>query len=138
MTQLTYHRILVTGSRRFTDAQALEAALLDTWHDTTQLGGQMLVVHGACYPMPDPSGNRPYRSADWLTHLWCVARSIPDEPHPADWHTHGRAAGPLRNQAMVDLGAHLCIAARLGASTGTRDCTRRAHAAGIPVHEVTA
>lgn len=25
-----------------------------------------------------------------------------------------------------------------GRSTGTRDCTRRAHAAGIPVHEVTA
>ena len=137
MTQLTY-RILVTGSRRFTDVHALEAALLDTWHDTTQLGGQMLVVHGECYPQPDRSGQRPYQSADWLTHLWCVAHGIPDEPHPADWHTHGRAAGPLRNQAMVDLGAHLCIAARLGASTGTRDCTRRAHAAGIEIVEVAA
>ncbi|GHE33275.1 hypothetical protein GCM10017673_40260 [Streptosporangium violaceochromogenes] len=132
------YRILVTGSRRLTDAHALEAALTNTWHDVTQLGEEMLVVHGACYPQPNASGQRPYRSADWLTHLWCATRGVQDEPHPADWHTHGKAAGPIRNQAMVALGAALCIAAPLGASTGTRDCTRRARAAGIEVVEVTA
>lgn len=125
MTQLTYYRILVTGSRRFTDVQALEAALLDVWHDVTQFGGRMLVVHGHA------------RGADRLADAWARCNGIPVERHPADWSI-GRAAGPLRNQHMVNLGAHLVLAFPTGASTGTRDCTRRAHAAGIEIVEVTA
>lgn len=59
------------------------------------------------------------------------------EVHRADWDTHGRAAGPIRNQAMVDSGADLCLAfpssRRVRGRTGTGDCMRRAKEAGIPV-----
>ena len=34
---------------------------------------------------------------------------------------------------MVNAGADLCLAFPLGESRGTRDCVRRADAAGIPV-----
>jgi hypothetical protein len=37
---------------------------------------------------------------------------------------------------MVDLGADLVLAFPLGKSEGTRDCIRRATAAGIHVREV--
>lgn len=121
---MTY-RILITGSRRYRDAQAVEEALLDVWHDATQLGADIVVVHGHA------------RGADRLADAWARRNGIPVERHPADWSI-GRAAGPLRNQHMVDLGAHLVLAFPAGASTGTRDCTRRAHAAGIEIVEVTA
>ncbi len=52
---------------------------------------------------------------------------------PADWDTFGKAAGPVRNQAMVDKGADLCIGIVTSIeSVGTRDCLQRAHLAGIP------
>lgn len=119
------YRVLVTGSRRWSDVQALEGALLAVWHDITQLGGDMVVVHGNA------------RGADRLADAWARRNTIPVERHPADWSL-GRRAGPLRNQAMVNLGAHLVLAFPAGAATGTRDCMRRARAAGIEVVEVEA
>ena len=48
------------------------------------------------------------------------------------------AAGPVRDQAMVDAGADLCVAFHraIGNSKGTKDCLRRALAAGIPCYLV--
>lgn len=57
---------------------------------------------------------------------------------PADWKTHDKMAGPIRNQAMVDKGADLCIGLIThGSSVGTRDCLQRAHLAGIPCLTIT-
>lgn len=56
-------------------------------------------------------------------------------PIPADWKAHGRAAGPLRNQKMLDkhrpdvVYAFRCA----GKSNGTDDMIRRSRAEGIPV-----
>jgi len=53
----------------------------------------------------------------------------------ANWRTHGKAAGPIRNQQMLDEGRpHLVVAFPGG--TGTADMVRRAKAAGVPVMEV--
>lgn len=112
-------RILVTGSRDWTDREKVEEYLY-------LLSGEEgnVLVHGAC-----PTGAD--RIADELTYAqpWTVER------HPADW-TLGKAAGPLRNQAMVDLGADVCIAFLLPGSRGTVDCAARAEAAGIRVVRV--
>jgi hypothetical protein len=62
--------------------------------------------------------------------------------YKADWDTHGNAAGPKRNQQMVDdglalkrlFGAELhCLAFPAPDSRGTHDCARRARAAGYNV-----
>lgn len=66
-------------------------------------------------------------AAQW--ELW----GLPVEAHPADWRSCGRAAGLIRNQRMVDLGADLCLAFPLGESRGTWDCVARARKAGIEV-----
>jgi hypothetical protein len=59
--------------------------------------------------------------------------TISTETHKADWTTHGKGAGPLRNQKMVDLGADIAVAYMHEGSRGTADCVARAKKAGIEV-----
>lgn len=122
-------RLLATGSRRHTGKGFIWRVLDGYLAEHPDL----VVVHGACYPQKRSDGSRADISADWLVHLWCQARGVPDEPHPADWQAHGDAAGPIRNQHMVDLGANECAAFPQPGSRGTHDCIRRAKTAGIPV-----
>lgn len=53
------------------------------------------------------------------------------EVHPADWGRYGKAAGPIRNQEMLESGIDLVIA--LPGGRGTADMVRRAEGAGVPV-----
>lgn len=119
-------RILVTGSRNHDDPYQVRRAL-QALVEMAQLRGQFaVVVHGDC-----PSG------VDFYAAKWCEHTGTTVEAHPAQWDTHGKAAGPLRNQKMVDLGADVCIAFPVGESRGTRDCMARAEKAGIPVFDMT-
>lgn len=56
------------------------------------------------------------------------------ERYAADWTQYGNAAGPMRNQAMLELGkpteAH---AYPMKGSRGTWDMIRRLRDAGVPV-----
>ena len=121
-------RVLVTGTRNGGTRWMghVYHALMEAWKVNDK--PSLTVVHGDC-----PTGID--KGAD------VVARRMgfTVEPHPADWAKLGKRAGPMRNQAMVDLGADLCLAFPMGESRGTRDCMRRAEAAGIPVeiHEIT-
>lgn len=58
------------------------------------------------------------------------------ETHPANWNAHGKAAGPIRNQQMVDSGADVCFAFFIEGveSRGTSHCLRATVKASIPVH----
>ena len=114
-------RILITGSRMWVNREAIAAELSSAIVGVSA----PVVVHGGC-----PTGADAI--ADRLARLYGCAVEV----YEADWDQHGRAAGPVRNQKMVDLGADVCLAFPLGDSRGTRDCMRRAFAAGIPVREV--
>lgn len=137
--------VLVTGSRTWDDQQAIADALLDVWHDATQLVSeqvQFTVVHGDC-----PTG------ADAMAKQWAIDNGVFHIAVPADWAApcteqcpptlhrktsskHGEycpLAGHHRNQRMVDMGADLVLAFRRNNSRGTTDCIRRAERAGIPV-----
>jgi hypothetical protein len=61
---------------------------------------------------------------------------VPYESYPADWATHKRAAGPIRNQQMLDTGIDLCIGFHpdITKSKGTKDMLTRASKAGIPTY----
>lgn len=122
------NRVLVTGSRDWSDAVVLSWALTRTAIDpeTRLLRPDLVVVHGDC-----PTG------ADAMAQSFCEFLGVPTERHPADWSKYGRGAGPIRNQEMVDLGADLCLAFPLPGSRGTANCMKLARAAGIPVFECT-
>jgi hypothetical protein len=116
-------RVLVTGSRAWPDGAAVHQKLRRV--ALRQGFGRLVVVHGAC-----PTG------ADAFADEWARENAdagVTVEPHPADWDTHGKAAGPLRNTHMVQLTADLVLAFPLGASRGTRDCMSKAQQAGLSV-----
>lgn len=118
-------RILVTGSRNWTDRGAVRDALL-----------RALGVHGwheAVLVVGDATGADAIAAELWAADLSGSFRLGPIEHHVAEWRTEGRAAGPRRNQRMVDAGATVCLAFPLERSKGTWDCIHRANEAGIPV-----
>ena len=109
-------RILVTGSRTWADATTI-AAVLRRWRTP-----DAVLVHGGA------------RGADRIAARIWRARGLPTEEHPADWPRHGRAAGPIRNQQMVQAGADVCLAFIQDHSRGATDCATAAEYAGIPTH----
>lgn len=112
-------RILVTGSRNYGYYQRIKRAIQD--ERLNAKADSVTIVHGGA------SG------ADALAGRVAEENGWPVEMFFADWEKHGKAAGPIRNQEMVDSGADVCLAFPIGESKGTRDCMRRAEKAGIRV-----
>lgn len=75
------------------------------------------------------------KGVDALAREWARKMSCPLETYFADWDEHGKAAGPIRNQRMIDEGKPDLVVAFPG-GRGTADMVRRARAAGIEVIEV--
>ena len=74
--------VLVFGGRDFTDWRLLYAVLDGL--DIAEL------CHGAA------------RGADFYAGAWAQERGVTCTAFPADWAKHGKAAGPIRNQKMLD------------------------------------
>lgn len=117
-------RILVTGSRDWVDAPAVESVLRDVLREFGVHPAQVTVVHGAA------------RGVDTIAHQAALRLGMRLEPHPADWERHGKAAGHRRNAHMVSLGADVVVAFPRGRSRGTRGCMALAVGAGIPVRNL--
>jgi hypothetical protein len=113
-------RLLVAGSRDWTDSDTI----IDAVRDAVRFNrtGDHILVHGAC-----PTG------ADMIAHLYARrSTGMWPETHPARWNLYGAAAGPIRNQAMADLGADLALIFIRNGSRGATDMWEKAQYAGIP------
>ena len=130
----THRRILITGSRSWSNWPALDRELTHLCPIFESENGEpefvTTIVHGACP-----------RGADAMANQWCLEegrrRNVNVEAHPADW-SQGKTAGFVRNQRMADRGADLCLAFWDGDSRGTLDMIQRSVKAGIPVRVVPA
>jgi len=109
-------RVLVCGGRDFDDERAVFGAL-----DVLVVPGRDTVIQGGA------------PGADRLARYWCQLNRCRYENYPADWKAHGRGAGPIRNQQMIDEGKPTKVICFPG-GRGTADMERRAVAAGIPIH----
>jgi len=110
-------KVLVCGGRNFNDYTRLFVAL----RVAEQFHGKITeIIHGGA------SG------ADTLAGQYAALWGIPCTVFPADWKTHGRAAGPIRNALMLEQGAPDRVVAMPG-GRGTQDMVKKAKAAGIPV-----
>jgi hypothetical protein len=75
------------------------------------------------------------RGADELGAQWAAVNWCDYKEFKADWALHGKAAGPIRNQQMLDKGKPDLVVAFPGGK-GTADMVRRAKAAKVKVIEV--
>lgn len=109
-------RVLVCGGRNMTDS-AFVHRVLDQLHKNE---GIDCIIHGAA------------RGADRIGGYWARKNRIDERRFPADWEAHHNAAGPIRNQQMLDEGMpDLVVAFPDPKSTGTWDMVRRARKAGV-------
>ncbi len=107
-------RVIVCGSRHYTDRGRIEARL-------ELIPQPFTLVHGGA------------TGVDAIAAGWGAAQAgVTVEVHPADW-SMGRPAGPIRNAKMIAYGADLVLAFPWRDSRGTWDCVNKARAAGIPV-----
>ena len=81
-------RVIVCGGRDFKDGARLRE-VMNSMHEN--LGPITVLAHGAA------------NGADTFAATWASHKpGIVVEPFPADWKAHGKAAGPIRNQQMLD------------------------------------
>jgi hypothetical protein len=109
-------RVLVCGGRNYADWRKVSDTLRKL-HDETPID---VIIHGCA------SG------ADTLAARWAFLAGIREHAFGADWETHGRAAGPIRNQRMLDEGTPNLVIAFPG-GRGTDDMVSRARERGVKV-----
>lgn len=108
-------RVLVCGSRTWTDVEAIGRELACFPGDTT-------IIHGAA------------KGADAIAETIASQLGFKLLVFPAFWETEGRAAGPLRNLRMLAEGQpDLVLAFHKAGSKGTAHMIRAAEFAGIEV-----
>jgi len=74
-------------------------------------------------------------NVDLAAEQWAKDRGLRFTAYPADWESHGKAAGPIRNAHMAEAGDML-MAFWDGKSRGTRSMIREARDRGLPVSVV--
>ena len=112
-------RILICGARDFADRELLAMAL-DMVQKT--LDPEPIVIHGDAKGADRMAGHEA-----GIRGLWCW-------PCPAKWYRQGRAAGPLRNQRMLEQARpDWVLAFPADNSKGTWDMVCRAEGAGLPI-----
>lgn len=111
-------RLLVCGSRDWTNKEIIKKEILEL-----QKNNRIeVIIHGGC------------RGADLLSGVVAYELQIPIEEYPADWKGDGKAAGPKRNQRMLDEGKPDFVLAfhdDINESKGTKDMVLRAKKAGV-------
>jgi len=105
-------KLIVAGGRDY---------ILDIW-DLGQLDQicPTEIVSGCC------------QGADRSGESYAAYHGIPVKRFPADWQTHGKAAGPIRNKAMA---AYADAAALFPGGRGTESMYKEAKAAGIKIYD---
>ena len=114
-------RVLVCGGRDYEDIDAVFGALDELKREAPV--DTMIVIQGGA------------TGADALARQWCNVARVEYINVPADWKKHGKAAGPLRNQKMIDKHEPDLVLAFPGGK-GTADMVFRAENACIPIRRL--
>lgn len=111
-------KVLICGSRAWNDPRPIWK-LLEYLADSEY---EYEIIHGAA------------PGADTIAGFVAEALGLRVTSIPADWSRYGKAAGPFRNQQMLDLKPDRVVAFRMpGTSRGTDDMILKAVKAKVPV-----
>lgn len=86
-------KLIIAGSRTIEDYEHFQS-LMDDYLRFFEMHSQEPVdeiISGACPTGVDAMGER-----------WATEQGIPVKRFPADWKSHGKAAGPIRNAQMAE------------------------------------
>lgn len=111
--------LIIAGGRDFDDYYRLDKNL--TWLLQNVDRSTLTIFSGQA------------KGADRLGEICATRNGITVRQFPADWDKHGKKAGILRNQEMLDAGASHLVAFWDKSSRGTKDMIDRATKAGIVV-----
>lgn len=124
-------RLLICGDRNWTDREFFFEAMR---RFVAKHGMPATIIEGCARGADKMAGH------EWAVDIGRTSSSAPApiyvEHYPALWDKHGKAAGPIRNQQMLDEGkpdAVIAFHKDIASSRGTADMVRRARKAGIPV-----
>lgn len=109
-------KLLIAGGRDYNEPDFSEKIM----GVCSMYGNPTEIVSGAC-----PNG------ADRMGELWAKEYSVPIKLFPADWDTHGNAAGPIRNRQMA-LYCDRAIIFWDGKSAGTKNMITQLQKANKP------
>jgi len=107
-------RVLIAGGRKFNDVAFLSKYL------EKYVGAVSLVISGTA------------KGADRLGEKWAKSNGVPVERYPAQWSRYGAAAGPIRNQKMLDKGKPDLVVVFKG-GTGSAHMAKIARKSGVKV-----
>ena len=117
-------KVLVCGGRDYDNRERLFGVLDKALRAANLAGKTFVLVHGGA------------RGADSLAGLWASMRqdSVSVRVYKADWDTHKKAAGPIRNNLMLTSESPDIIIAFKGGN-GTAHMMSIGRKAGVPVYE---
>lgn len=113
------YRVIIAGGRDFMDYELVREKANHYLQNKLQTHSVIIVSGHA-------SG------ADTMGERYAQEKGLPCELHPADWKTHGKAAGPIRNAEMAAV-ADALIAFWDGQSRGTANMINLARQKGLTV-----
>lgn len=116
-------RIIVAGGRRFANYPLLKHKMDVITKNLRESGAYIQIV----------SGKAP--GVDTLGEKWARQRGVTVKEFPADWESHGKRAGYIRNKQMAEYGTHL-VAFWDGSSPGTKLMIELAKEHGLTVRVI--
>ncbi|MEB5480951.1 DUF2493 domain-containing protein [Shouchella clausii] len=114
-------KVIVAGSRDFNDYMLLKRKLDAALRNRASEGIE--IVSGKA------------RGADTLGEQYAKERGYAIKEFPADWETHGKAAGHIRNRLMAEY-ADALVAFWDGKSRGTENMIENAKKKGLQIREI--
>jgi len=115
-------KLIVAGGRDYNDYDKLSAEVF-SYAEMVGLDIGVSIVSGMA------------RGADMLGRTFALREGVALHEFPADWETHGKAAGFIRNRAMAEASDGL-LAFWDGHSRGTAHMIQTMRDMGKPVHIV--
>lgn len=117
-------KVLICGDRHWQNYNSI----LDIVKRLKAKYEDVIIIEGEC------------DGADRMARKAASEYGLKFEPYPADWDKHGKAAGPIRNQQMIDEGNPDMVIAfhsDIEHSKGTKDMVTRARKHGIETYIIT-
>jgi hypothetical protein len=114
-------KILVGGSREFTDRARVFEVMEDVFFQVERMGARSVTII---------SGTA--RGSDKLGEKFAEHRGLRLERYPADWDQYGKSAGIIRNKQMA-MKADIAVLFWDGESSGTKNMMEEMWAQRKPV-----